>query len=953
MNERRLFHLAGEEASAFLESDSPELVPASLAAEGFVHLSFAEQLAGTLDVHFDGIHALILIEVDPKSVAADLRLEPSRGGALFPHLYRALRLPDVVQVWRIERRGGSWALPMGELGLESEVGPDEEGSAGSGEARYSEWSDSLRVFARTLVGEPALSEDLVQDAWVAALDTPTPRVRNRRAWLAGVVRHLALTHRRSSLRRRELEHTMAARDARVEDDDPVQSESLRELLWGATQEVDEPYREVLVQRFFDEREISDIASSLGRTQTTIRTQVSRGIKRLRSVLDRRHFRRESWATLLVPLARQPLDPRRTALRTRSTRPDRAASSPADAAPSTEAHAGLTWALAGLVLVSLAFVLWRATGSEREVLAAAPARAGDSTTAIELPSAPERLQLANATAPRGESNTETAPPAVPRVRQLDVTVLHRDGRPAPRAQLYYDAPGQVPVWHETEGHELRLQIPEDHLIDQIGQRGLNVTVRTPEEAWSLHTWVSLPAEGARVTIRTRGPLGRLAGVVVGDDGEPVAGAQVSTVNEFTSAGHSSAEGSRGFDLGGYVVTDVNGRFEFHGLPISLYELLTEAEGWMSDRSAAAVRDPHAPESAHDAGVRIVLSRGATLVGSVYNADGTPAAGARVWEVDLLKGDTHGVVMETRADEEGLFELLGLGPGECLLFAHADSSPLQFARTKVDASGEEVVYWDAVLAEHPGIEIELVDHLGQPAAGTRLLATQISGTTVWSDTVLSDAVGLAHFQHVPDGPVLVQAGEPDVGTLRPVLEDAVESDSRYRVELPVPGPPSRLRMELFDHTGVAVAESRVMVYAGHGAIVHAAVDPTTGIVDTARVPARETVVAALFPSRGLVPLGQHEFTAGSELDLGRIVAPAPLSVPLLWGSRAPTSTSPVLVESCIDAPNGAPTCWVVAVLEEAVDALELLPGDYRFSSTRGETFATFKVHAERVPDPLRLP
>ncbi|MFN7399914.1 MAG: DUF952 domain-containing protein, partial [Sandaracinobacter sp.] len=65
--------------------------------DGFIHLSTAEQLPGTLEKHFAGMAGLRIVEVavegDP-----DLRLEESRGGALFPHLYRPLRLADVLGV---------------------------------------------------------------------------------------------------------------------------------------------------------------------------------------------------------------------------------------------------------------------------------------------------------------------------------------------------------------------------------------------------------------------------------------------------------------------------------------------------------------------------------------------------------------------------------------------------------------------------------------------------------------------------------------------------------------------------------------------------------------------------------------------------------------------------------------------------------------------------------------
>jgi uncharacterized protein (DUF952 family) len=58
--------------------------------DGFIHLSSADQLEGTLAKHFAGQEDLVLIAVDPMRLGERLRWELSRGGALFPHLYGPL-----------------------------------------------------------------------------------------------------------------------------------------------------------------------------------------------------------------------------------------------------------------------------------------------------------------------------------------------------------------------------------------------------------------------------------------------------------------------------------------------------------------------------------------------------------------------------------------------------------------------------------------------------------------------------------------------------------------------------------------------------------------------------------------------------------------------------------------------------------------------------------------------
>ena len=64
-------------------------------ADGYIHFSTDEQLPTTLAKHFFGEKDLTLLACDAEALAPDLRWEPSRGGALFPHLYRELRLSDV------------------------------------------------------------------------------------------------------------------------------------------------------------------------------------------------------------------------------------------------------------------------------------------------------------------------------------------------------------------------------------------------------------------------------------------------------------------------------------------------------------------------------------------------------------------------------------------------------------------------------------------------------------------------------------------------------------------------------------------------------------------------------------------------------------------------------------------------------------------------------------------
>ena len=75
--------------------------------DGYIHFSTAAQVAETAAKHFAAESDLVLLALDSTRLGADLRWEPSRGGALFPHLYRPLRREDVL--W-------DKSLPLGATG---------------------------------------------------------------------------------------------------------------------------------------------------------------------------------------------------------------------------------------------------------------------------------------------------------------------------------------------------------------------------------------------------------------------------------------------------------------------------------------------------------------------------------------------------------------------------------------------------------------------------------------------------------------------------------------------------------------------------------------------------------------------------------------------------------------------------------------------------------------------
>lgn len=63
--------------------------------DGFIHFSTAKQVVETAAKHFANETDLVLAQIDSAPLGDALRWEPSRGGDLFPHLYRALSKSEV------------------------------------------------------------------------------------------------------------------------------------------------------------------------------------------------------------------------------------------------------------------------------------------------------------------------------------------------------------------------------------------------------------------------------------------------------------------------------------------------------------------------------------------------------------------------------------------------------------------------------------------------------------------------------------------------------------------------------------------------------------------------------------------------------------------------------------------------------------------------------------------
>jgi len=94
-----------------LAADAFKGAPVDL-ADGYIHLSTAEQVTETVDKYFAGQPDLWIAAIDLEALGSTVKWEVSRGGALFPHIYGPMPLETVRAYAPLERGGdGRVRLP--------------------------------------------------------------------------------------------------------------------------------------------------------------------------------------------------------------------------------------------------------------------------------------------------------------------------------------------------------------------------------------------------------------------------------------------------------------------------------------------------------------------------------------------------------------------------------------------------------------------------------------------------------------------------------------------------------------------------------------------------------------------------------------------------------------------------------------------------------------------------
>jgi len=162
---------------------------------------------------------------------------------------------------------------------------------------HREW---VRRVARALVRDESLADDLEQEVWLEALQSPPRSGRSFGGWLAAAMRHNLLDLRRSESRRRVREVAVARPEAQMSAADLIAEAEVLKGVVIAVLEIEEPYRGTLLLRYFEDLSPREISIRQGIPVETVRTRIKRALEQLRGRLggDRG---REGLVLVIAPL----------------------------------------------------------------------------------------------------------------------------------------------------------------------------------------------------------------------------------------------------------------------------------------------------------------------------------------------------------------------------------------------------------------------------------------------------------------------------------------------------------------------------------------------------------------------------------------------------------------------------------------------------------------------------
>ncbi len=553
-------------------------------------------------------------------------------------------------------------------------------------------NEALRRMARALLRDESRGDDVVQSAYLAALERPP--LRMTAAWLRRVVRSRALDALRREGRRREA--PLDGSELRAPDF--ARKLELHRVLVAAVQELAEPYQRVIYLRYFEGRSPTEIAGELGAPVKTVKTRLSRGLAQLRERLGR-EYGDGDWTRVLAvtfwPGARKALE-----------------WSNAATAAGGAGIMGKKIALAtGLVLTLAGVAYWMPRGGEPTEPAAAAVVEPEPAPVVAPPDAElsSAVDVASARAPAQPKGAVEAPLAevAPPTATLVVRAFWPDGGAASGVGIHLRRAGGSGLPY----HGIARVVTDASGVARFedvppGTGEVNADRRAYDNTLEVEV-----APGEETTVRFELAAGvAVEGIVRDRSGAAVPGASV-----WLTTGHADWMGGQTI-----ATTDAGGRFHLRDVPRE-QSLGAFAAGF----GPSALVDLEALD-AESQPLRVELeltAEGGSLRGIVTGPDGEPIAGATVSAgayAESSWGMTSGALRTERwtprtatTDGRGAYAMHGLPPGELPLRVRAPGLPIWKDEVEIRAGATARV--DVALVASVTVEGTVRDVEGEPVEG----------------------------------------------------------------------------------------------------------------------------------------------------------------------------------------------------------------------------------------------
>jgi len=635
-------------------------------------------------------------------------------------------------------------------------------------------AELLRVAGHLANGDRELTQDALQATFLTAIEQADSydTERDVRPWLLGILANHVRKERRRTVRQRGAdvtEQAIAAKDSPVAD---VQLAEFGTAAKAAMKQLPPPFREAIMLHLQHGLSAKDIGEALGRPAGTVRTQIVRGMDRLRALLPA-GFTAAALGMVLTP---GPIlaEVRRNVL----------ASLPA-AAIGSSSLALTGWRLYAMIAAGVTLVLsvlgswWTEPVAPPAELAGGALHHSAEVVSVDVATTRE-LVADSGEQPKVQKRKRRAP-VDPDLQRIALKVVYADGKPADRAPIGVFMKGSLKTWVTDERGRLDLFLPWPglHWIYALGtnestfvtwhrgerrsrvvkkrlviKAGMTLDLKVVDAAGKpipdavVETAHGFNVSRTRLTIlgktdadgrfRRQHVAAREASVRVWADGyqpskEVDVGTAVGQVAEktitLTEVGHTvrgvvvdeKGEPIPAAELAlvqlrgrpkqpQFFVAGPDGRFELGTLGKGRHVIVGQHFGKELRRGQVRFAHPGGDAVA----VQLKLARGAKIVGTLRNDSGRSYAGTNLVARDRPEAVSSLPFLSTwtKSTNDGTFVFDALVPGTYALES-------DHVTTKVITVGDgEVHEWNPVRTALQPVKVQLLDALGKPLSGWRM-------------------------------------------------------------------------------------------------------------------------------------------------------------------------------------------------------------------------------------------